>query len=217
MGFEQFMEDRLFTPLGMKSSTYSVRADVDARVVTGHDQGQPRPGRNKDLSERLLRYADEKQKPLARFTHEDMLIALQGLTPTFTPLPNGMIPNAAATLLTNPAEYGAFLVELLNGGLGSVDLQPVTRQAMASPQARINSALAWGLGWGLEGATSSGSFTPQYLWHWGDNGSWKNFVLVHPASRSAIVVFTNGSRGLNVARQIVTAAAGGEQPAFWWL
>src|SRR5262249_27849447 len=145
------------------------------------------------------------------------VVALQSLTPAPAPLPNGMIPNAAATLLTNPAEYGAFLIELLSGGTGNVDLQPATRQAMESPQTRINSALAWGLGWGLEGSGSAAGFATSYLWHWGDNGNWKNFVLVHPSCRSAVVVFTNGSRGLNVARQIVTAAAGGEQAAFWWL
>jgi hypothetical protein len=45
----------------------------------------------------------------------------------------------------------------------------------------------------------------------------KNFVLAHPASRSAIVAFTNGSRGLNVAQRIATAATGLDHAAFWWL
>ena len=57
----------------------------------------------------------------------------------------------------------------------------------------------------------------RYLWHWGDNGFWKNFVLVHPASRSAVVVFTNGSRGMNVARAVVAAATGEEHDAFLWV
>ncbi|HKN66736.1 MAG TPA: hypothetical protein VJW73_10685, partial [Gemmatimonadaceae bacterium] len=56
-----------------------------------------------------------------------------------------------------------------------------------------------------------------YIWQWGDNGSWKNFVLAHPATRSGIVIFTNGSRGLNVAQRVVTAATGSDHEAFWWL
>jgi hypothetical protein len=56
-----------------------------------------------------------------------------------------------------------------------------------------------------------------YLWHWGDNGSWKNFALVQPASRSAIVIFANGSHGLNVAQRVVRAATGLDHAAFWWL
>jgi hypothetical protein len=39
----------------------------------------------------------------------------------------------------------------------------------------------------------------------------------HPASRSAIVAFTNGSGGLNVAQRIATAATGLDHAAFWWL
>jgi hypothetical protein len=83
---------------------------------------------------------------------------------------------------------------------------------MWSTQTRINSALSWGLGWGLE---SSGG--RDYIWHWGDNGNWKNFVLAHPASRSGIVVFTNGSNGMRVCERVVSAAAGVDPLAFAWI
>ncbi|HEY2852980.1 MAG TPA: serine hydrolase domain-containing protein [Gemmatimonadaceae bacterium] len=96
--------------------------------------------------------------------------------------------------------------------------------AMLSPQIRIDDALAWGLGWGLErrsltmaGARSQSATNANFIWHWGDNGSWKNFVLAHPATRSAIVIFTNGSRGLHVAQRIVSASTGLDHAAFWWL
>jgi hypothetical protein len=56
-----------------------------------------------------------------------------------------------------------------------------------------------------------------YAWHWGDNGPWKNFVLAHPGSRSALAIFTNGNRGLNVAQRLVVAATGEDHPAFQWL
>ncbi len=83
---------------------------------------------------------------------------------------------------------------------------------MQSAQSRINGALSWGLGWGLEREHDR-----DYLWHWGDNGAWKNFVLVHPASRSAIVVFTSGASGLRVSERIIDAASGHQHAAFLWV
>ena len=83
---------------------------------------------------------------------------------------------------------------------------------MTSTQTRINSALSWGLGIGLEEDANR-----KYLWHWGDNGNWKNFLLVHPDSRSAIVIFTNGAGGMRIAERVITSASGHEHSAFVWL
>jgi hypothetical protein len=83
---------------------------------------------------------------------------------------------------------------------------------MLTAHTRINSVLAWGLGWGLESDEGR-----DYLWHWGDNGPFKNFVLAHPATRSAIVIFTNGSNGLRVAEAAMAAATGHRHFAFDWL
>lgn len=216
MGFEQFMEERLFTPLGMSSSTYSWRRDVAGRLVSGHDQGQPRQSPSKDLALRLLDVAEQQKKPLATFKHEDLVAAMQSMSPAPPTLPNYMIPNAAASLLTTPTDYSRFLIELLEKHNAVVDLTPVTRKLMITQQSRINRALGWGLGIGLE-QQSDMVGDPNFLWHWGDNGSWKNFVLAHPATKSAVVVFTNGSRGLNVANRVITAATGRSHEAFLWL
>jgi len=216
MGFEQFMEERLFNPLGMSSSTYSWRRDVAARLVSGHDQGQPRQSPSKDLALRLLDVAEQQKKPLATFKHEDLVAAMQSMSPAPPTLPNYMIPNAAASLLTTPTDYSRFLIELLEKHNAVVDLTPVTRKLMITQQSRINRALGWGLGIGLE-QQSDMVGDPNFLWHWGDNGSWKNFVLAHPATKSAVVVFTNGSRGLNVANRVITAATGRSHEAFLWL
>jgi CubicO group peptidase (beta-lactamase class C family) len=214
-GFAQLMRDRVLAPLGMASSSYTWGADTAARLVTGHDRGQPTPNFSRDLALKLLQAAEREGKPLASYTHEQVYAAMQAMTPPPAPalLPNFMLPNAAASLITTPADYGAFLVEVLNGGNAAVDLRPATRAAMLAPQVKLNGALSWGLGWGLERQPGGAD----YAWHWGDNGSWKNFVLVHPASRSAIVMFTNGSRGLNVARGVVQAATGEDHAAFLWL
>ena len=216
MGFEQFMEERLFTPLGMSSSTYSWRRDVAGRLVSGHDQGQPRQSPSKDLALRLLDLAEQQKKPLATFKHEDLVAAMQSMSPAPPTLPNYMIPNAAASLLTTPTDYSRFLIELLDDHTSAVDLKPATRKLMVTQQSRINRALGWGLGIGLE-QQSDAAGDPNFLWHWGDNGSWKNFVLAHPATKSAVVVFTNGSRGLNVANRVIAAATGQSHAAFLWL
>ena len=216
MGFEQFMEERLFNPLGMTSSTYSWRRDIAARLVSGHDQGQPRQSPSKDLAQRLLDVAEQQKKPLATFKHEDVVASMQSMSPAPPTLPNFMIPNAAASLLTTPTDYARFLIELLENHNAAIDLKPATRKLMFTAQSRINSALQWGLGIGLEQQFDVAS-DPNFLWHWGDNGSWKNFVLAHPESKSAIVVFTNGSRGLNVANRVMTAATGRQHAAFLWL
>jgi len=57
----------------------------------------------------------------------------------------------------------------------------------------------------------------EYLWQWGDNGSWKNFLLAHPKSASAIVVFTNGDTGMRIAERVVRAVTGRDQPSFLWV
>jgi CubicO group peptidase (beta-lactamase class C family) len=213
MSFTQFMEQRVFVPLGMRSSTYLWRSEAATRLVSGHDQGQVRAVYSKDLIPRLQPYADTQGKRLASFTHEMMAAAMATLTPAPPILPNNMIPNAAGSLLTTVGDYSAFLIEVLNAGNAAVDLKPATRDDMMTSHTRINSALSWGLGWGVEQPASGG----RYLWHWGDNGAWKNFVLIHPESRSGIVIFTNGARGLNVARHVMTEASGEERAAFLWL
>ena len=210
--FEQLMEEAVFGPLGMKSSTYGWRADSDARLVTGHNRGQPVRSPNREFAGRLLQYAQQQNKSFVSFTHEDIVAAMGALKPSPPTLPNFIIPNAAASLLTTVSDYAAFLNALLSSAGATVALKPDTRKQMWSTQTRINSALSWGLGWGLE--SNAGR---EYIWHWGDNGNWKNFVFAHPASRSAIVVFTNGNNGMRVCERLVSAAAGLDPLAFGWL
>jgi len=215
MSFTQFMEQRVLVPLGMRSSTYLWKGEAAVRLVSGHDQGQVRTNYTKDLFPKLQPYAETKGKFLDAFTYEDMAAAMATLTPPPPIVPNNMIPNAAGSLLTTIADYSAFLIEVLSGGNAAVDLKPAIRDEMMKPHTTINSALSWGLGWGIEQPASGGG--GKYLWHWGDNGAWKNFVLVHPESRSGIVLFTNGTRGLNIARRVMTEASGEERAAFLWL
>lgn len=72
--------------------------------------------------------------------------------------------------------------------------------------------MAWGLGWGLE----THATTAAALWHLA-NGNWKNFVLIEPRDRSAIVVLTNSTQGMNLAERFVAAATGADYAAFQWV
>lgn len=212
LGFDQFMQERLFGPLGMTSSSYVWREDTEARLVTGHDRGQPQPNFSRDVATRLIAAANEKGRTVSSFTSEDVAAVMASMSLGPPQLPNYMIPNSAGSLTTTPAEYAAFMVQLMTGGNRAVALEPKTRDLMLTSHTPINRALSWGLGLGQE--THAGE---HYGWHWGDNGNWKNFVLVHPVTRSGAVVFTNGSRGLNVANRVVAAASDGLHEAFLWL
>ena len=72
--------------------------------------------------------------------------------------------------------------------------------------------LFWGLGWGIQREYNS-----VMLWHWGDNGAFKAFVMADPARKSGVVMFANGEDALNVAKPIIDTAMGTDSLAFAWL
>jgi tetratricopeptide (TPR) repeat protein len=55
------------------------------------------------------------------------------------------------------------------------------------------------------------------LWHWGDNGSFKCYVVAFPKQKIGVAMFMNGANGLSIASEVVQVAIGGEQPAFQWV
>jgi CubicO group peptidase (beta-lactamase class C family) len=178
----EYMQETVFGPLGMTSSSYVWRADYDARTATGHDGGgQPQ----------------EKYKPKEA--------------------------NAAATLHITAGDYARFLEALLEGK----GLKPETLKEIEKPQVAVDpectnctdrapkelsKSVFWGLGVGIQ-ETHDG----ESLWHWGDNGAFKAYMVVYPKQKFGMVMFANGENGLSIAREIVGAAIGGEQPAFSWI
>jgi len=56
-----------------------------------------------------------------------------------------------------------------------------------------------------------------YLWHWGDNGIFKAYVVADLKRRSAIILFDNSMSGLSVAQATTETALGGDHPSFRWL
>jgi CubicO group peptidase (beta-lactamase class C family) len=132
--------------------------------------------------------------------------------------------NPAASLHTTAQDYARFVAAAIAG----VGLRPETARQMLSPQARLDEAgfntatvpptgrlaasLAWGLGWGLEEDDQGWS-----VWHWGDNGPAKAYVVASPLQRSGFVVFLNSQNGLAMMATLMRELRGTPSPAFAWL
>jgi CubicO group peptidase (beta-lactamase class C family) len=130
---------------------------------------------------------------------------------------------AASSLNTTARDYALFVDAILNGkGLSPSTLHEMeTPQIALDPQCRIcikqepkelSKTLFWGLGWGIQ--RNNGSVA---LWHWGDNGTFKAFVMADPTTKSGVVLFANGQNALDVAKPIIDTAMDTDSLAFAWL
>ena len=131
--------------------------------------------------------------------------------------------NAAASLHTTAADYALFVEAVMKG----TGLKPKTVREMETPQIAVDPECTsctdrapkelsrnvfWGLGWGIQ-ETEPG----ESLWHWGDNGAFKCFVVFYPRRKIGMVLFTNSENGLSIAQAVEAEALGGDQPAFTWI
>jgi CubicO group peptidase (beta-lactamase class C family) len=131
---------------------------------------------------------------------------------------------AASTLNTTAKDYALFVAAVLNGvGLKAATLREMeTPQIALDPECRIcikkepkelSKNLFWGLGWGIQRVDGSDIA----LWHWGDNGAFKAFVMADPKAKAGVVMFANSAKGLEIAKPMVDEAMGEESLAFEWL
>lgn len=130
--------------------------------------------------------------------------------------------NVAYTLHTTAADYARFVEALINGkGLKSATLREMERpQVAVDPECasctdrapkELSKNVFWGLGVGIQQTRDGES-----LWHGGDNGAFKCYMLAYPKQKIGIVMFANGENGLSITEEVVRLAVGGEQPAFVW-
>ena len=112
-------------------------------------------------------------------------------------------PIAPVTLYTSAADYGKFLVTLLNDGhlLKQITETPVT----VDP--RLN--LSWGLGWGIERTKDD-----LFIWHWGNNPGYRAFVIASVRTGNGFVMLTNSENGLKLAEPITQKVLLGEHKIF---
>jgi CubicO group peptidase (beta-lactamase class C family) len=178
----EVIRKEVFAPLGMNDSTYVWQDRIAPQMAPGHSQ---------------------VGKPF--------------------PMRKGAEANAAASLRTTPSDYAKFVIAVMNG----TGLKAETVRQMLTPQIRLDegcviclgrkvvkpsTALAWGLGVGLERTAQGDAF-----WHWGDNPGFKNFVIAFPQQKSGIVILTNSDNGLGVIPEIVRETLSDNSPALAWL
>ncbi len=80
------------------------------------------------------------------------------------------------------------------------------------PRTKVTRYLSWGWGWGLQHFAGE-----DWMWHWGDNPGFKNFILCRPARRDGLIVFTNGDNGQVFYDRVAVSVFGAELPALLWI
>lgn len=211
--FARWMQRDVLEPLGMHQSSFAWREGFDGRMAVGHDaQGDPREmyaaiGRACDA------IAARWRKPMLDWRVEDALRAVPLVNPQWPALPLYAMPNAACSFLTTVADYGRYLSRLVaREPSKGLPLRAATLAAMTRPAVALNSALSWGLGWGIQRDDHG-----EMLWHWGANMSFRNFVIADRAKGRAIAVMTNGENGPRVYERVITAITGHDHPSFLWI
>ena len=208
-GLSRLARERVFEPLGMRSSAVIWRPELDAALASPHsNRGVPMDSHNVRMSKAFRALGESKT--VEEWTNEDVERAMPRADANLPVLPNFLVPNAAASLMTSARDYGTFIRWLL--GAGQVSGGKPLLDRMATQRVAINDALGWGGGIGVERLDGR-----QYLWHWGDNPGFKNFVVVEPAANSALVILTNGNAGARVYERVLRARTGVDHPAFLWI
>jgi CubicO group peptidase (beta-lactamase class C family) len=212
----RLLREEVLQPLGMTESSWVWRDDFDARMAVGYDESGNPAEVYAAIGRRTAVIAEEWRKPIEEWRYEDAARVVPLVNPAWPVLPLYMVPNVAASLLTTARDYARFLAHLVAQPASSVSvpsgalaLRPATREAMTTPQVRINSALAWGLGWGLQEDEYG-----RTLWHWGANNGFRNFAVADPSNSRAIVVLTNSGNGPRVYERVIVALTGHDHPAF---
>jgi len=207
-GLERFMRATVLDPLGMSSSSYFWLSDYDKRLATAHnDRGAVAVDYFVTNDPRIQKVADEWKKPVADWRHEEQEKAQAEGETRFPPFPTFFSMNAAGTLVSSTADYARFVAAILNNGLPERIIAEMLR-----PQTRINAAVSWGLGWGLQTDAGSTNF-----WHWGEGTNYRTFVIADRATRSAVIIFTNARNGRKIWERILTEATASDQPLMLWL
>ena len=210
--FARVMREQALDPLGMKQSSYVWLPEFESRMAAGYDGQEKRLDVQAAIGRRTLAIAQEWGIPLEQWRYAEAARAIPLVNPQWPTLPLYMVPNAASSLLTTVSDYTRFLSLLVSASGRDLDLKADTRQAMLTPEVRLNSALSWGLGWGIQRDENG-----EVLWHWGANNSFRNFVIADRRNRRAVVVFTNSENGPRLYERVIVAITGHDHPAFLWI
>jgi CubicO group peptidase (beta-lactamase class C family) len=211
--FARVMREQVFEPFDMKHSSYVWLPEFDSRMAAGYDGQENRLDVQAAIGRRTLSIAQQWGIPLTEWRYQESARAIPLVNPQWPVLPLYMVPNAATSLLTTVSDYTKFLSRVVaRKGRRGLELSTSTRRAMSDPVIRLNSALWWGLGWGIQRDEHG-----EMLWHWGANNSFRNFVVADPLNGRAVVVFTNSENGPRLYERVIVAVTGHDHPAFLWI
>lgn len=210
--FESYMQENVLRPLGMTNSTFSWTQNAEQKMSWGHNPRMtPLEAFSATRGRQMLSTAELWKKPLAEWKHEDVARAFSEANKDAPVFPNSLLPNTAGSLVTNVDEYALFMSRLLKPKGDGADLSGTSRREMFTTQTKINNAVSWGLGVGLENYNGR-----QMFWHWGDNGTFKAFMMGEPAAGSGVVVFVNSQNGHRMWQRITTETMGSDHPATYF-
>ncbi len=210
--FARVMREQVLDPFDMKHSSYTWLPEFESRMAAGYDGQENRLDVQAAIGRRALIIAREWGVPLEDWRYAEAARAVPLVNSQWSTLPLYIVPNAASSLLTTVSDYARFLTRVVSASGSGLDLKTDTRQAMLSPAVRLNSALSWGLGWGIQQDENG-----EVLWHWGANNSFRNFVIADPRNGRAVVVFTNSENGPRLYERVIVAVTGHDHPAFLWI
>jgi CubicO group peptidase (beta-lactamase class C family) len=228
---EQFIERRIFGPLGMDRSTFDPAGAVDCAtghvdlvfaLLTGAARG---PVLLAGVLALLLAGAScvwLNRRSWRRRTGFRVigLLGLQWIAVILLLVAVGSritVPIEswssrallASSLRTSVEDLARFTLELLR----PQQIDARARDMLFEPQIEVGRGIAWGAGIGIDH-----SLEPTTWWHWGSNPGFQSLIVLEPERGDAIVVLTNTGGGLdnlsgnlggyNLAKDIARQALG---------
>ena len=176
MPLDKYLQEKIFTPLGMKDTYFFLPKDKQARLVELYSQSNN------------------------KITKQDSLISLNGtFSRDFPKTPNGTYFSGGAGLASTAYDYALFGQMLLNGGelFGKRILSPKTIQLMTTNQ--IGELLMWGdtnktrrfgLGFGiLTDYAERTNLIPAGSYGW--DGMFASHYWTDPKSKMVVVFMRN--------------------------
>ena len=104
------------------------------------------------LGNALLPIARRWNKPIARWTYEDQVLAMREAVPATKPVPHELLVNTAGGLMTTASDYVRFMLLMMDGGPRRFwQVSEQSRREMLSRQLDVGGGDFYrGLGWQRE-------------------------------------------------------------------
>lgn len=188
---EELMQRNLLQPLGMHNSSYVWNEKYERTAAKGHDESGERVI-GKNFYEKYRGISAEQKERIRAIQPEDAA------------------PGAAFSLTSTPTDYARLMIEIMQPTQKDKSRLPENLiSEMLKPQAKVTSAIEWGLGWGIEHTTDGDAF-----WHWGNASTLQHFAVGYRKQKIGAVMMTNSGNGLRLCKELTPRAIGGDHAGF---